>query len=285
MRLLSDLLGLPVVESGGRVHGHICDLTIGLGTSHPVVTGLLVAVGHRDTQAIPWGTVSLSGTGVQLSLPPDDAPPAGEATELDSDEILLGRDLLDTQIIDLRQHRVARVGDVLLEDLPDSILQVAAVEVGGRAIVRRLGLRSLARRLPEQVVDFADLHLTSSRGHTAQVRAATAPLRRLDARGLADLVTRLDLQSATDVLAAVGPARAAKAVDAAHPVVRARLLSAMEPSQIDLLTATSQSTRADVDKSVASHSHHRLRGRLSRHRGWRLHSPPNDEHHAGGNAP
>ena len=285
MRLLSDLLGLPVVDADGRTRGRICDLTIRLGSSHPVVTGLLVAVRHRDTRAIPWEAVSLAGTRVELSQPPDDARLAGEATELDSDEILLGRDLLDTQIIDLSQHRVARVGDVVLEDLPDSVLEVAAVEVGGRPVARRLGLRSLARHFPEQVVDFADLHLTSSRGHDAQVRATTAPLHRLDARGLADLVTRLDLESATDVLAAVGPARAVQAVDAVHPVVRARLLSAMKPSQIASLTATSQRSRADVDKSVASHAHHRLRGRFSRHRGWRLHSPPHDEHDAGGSTP
>jgi sporulation protein YlmC with PRC-barrel domain len=282
MRLLSDLLGLPVVDSDGRARGHINDLITRLRAPHPVVTGLLVAVSHRDTRAIPWETVNLAGTRVELSQPPDDVHPAGEATTLDSDEILLGHDLLDTQIIDLSQHRVARVGDVVLEDLPDSVLEVVAVEVGGRAVLRRLGLRSLARRLPEQVVDFADLHLVSSRGHAAQVRATTAPLHRLDARGLADLVTRLDLESATDVLAAVGPAQAAKAVDAVHPVVRARLLSAMKPSQIDSLTAASRGSRAEVDKSVASHVRHRLRGRLSRHRGWRLHSPLHDEHDADG---
>ena len=70
MRLLSDLLGLPVVDADGRTRGRICDLTTRLGTSHPVVTGLLVAVGHRDTRAIPWEAVNLAGTRVELSQPP-----------------------------------------------------------------------------------------------------------------------------------------------------------------------------------------------------------------------
>jgi hypothetical protein len=67
VRLLSDLLGLAVVDADGCTRGRIYDLTTRLGSSHPVVTGLLVAVGHGETRAVPWETVSFAGTRVELS--------------------------------------------------------------------------------------------------------------------------------------------------------------------------------------------------------------------------
>lgn len=284
MRLLSDLLGLPLVDSDGRIRGHVHDLTVPLVAPHPRVAGVVIDADHRRTLLLAWSTVTVAAANVRITPATDGPAVTSGAIELEPDEIMLRRDLLDTQIIDLNQHRATRVGDVLLDDLPDSDLEVAAVEVGVRAIVRRLGLHALARRLPAQVVDFADLHLTSSRGHAAQLGAGTAPLHRLDARGLAELLTRLDLESATDVLDAVGPDRAVEAVDAAHPVVRARLLSALNPDQVDSLTATMQGSRADAYRSVASRSDHRLRRRLSRHLGWRLHPPPTSDHDASSSA-
>ena len=49
---------------------------------------------------------------------------------LGPDELLLARDVLDTQIVDTAGRRVQRVGDVLLVRLPDSHLEVVAVDVG-----------------------------------------------------------------------------------------------------------------------------------------------------------
>ena len=49
---------------------------------------------------------------------------------LDPDEILLVRDVLDTQIVDVVGQRLARVADVLLARRPDAALEPVGVEVG-----------------------------------------------------------------------------------------------------------------------------------------------------------
>ena len=169
MRLLSDLLGLPVVSSDGRGLGHVHDLTVRLITSHPKVAGVLVDAGPRRTLLLA-GTLTATVAETRVANGADETARAKGGIELGPDEILLRRDLLDTQIIDLHQHRVARVGDVLIESTCPTRAR-GRCRRGGRPRHRQtLGLRALAVRLPEHVVDFADLHLTSSHGHAAQIR-------------------------------------------------------------------------------------------------------------------
>jgi hypothetical protein len=185
------------------------------------------------------------------------------ALPLEDDELLLGRDVLDTQIVDAVGHLMARVSDVLLTRLLDGRLEVAAVDVGMGAFISRLGIRWLSERLPEQAVDWRDVHLTSARGHAIQLTTTVAAVHRLDALALAELLTRLDASSATDLIRRMGPRRAAAAVALAHPVVAGRLMLALHPDDA-----------AKVIDELPSEFVHRFRDKLSSRlpltRLWRL---------------
>jgi len=109
-------------------------------------------------------------------------------TALADDEIALRRDLLDSQIVDVRRQRMAPVSDVYLNRLPAGQLEVAAVDVGMAALLRRLGLHRMASRYPERAVDLADLYLTFARGHSVQLATRSPVVHRLDARGLTELL-------------------------------------------------------------------------------------------------
>ena len=78
-------------------------------------------------------------------------------------------------------------------------------------------------------MDWRDLHLTSARGHDVHLATTTAAVHQLDAQGLAELLTRLDLTSATEIVKTVGPVRAAGAVAQTHPAVGRRIMLALEP--------------------------------------------------------
>src|SRR5262249_52467997 len=115
-------------------------------------------------------------------LPPDDLKAAGASVRAGSDAsswvryapsdgvLLLRRDLLDRQIIDVHGRKVVRVNDVELECTPVNshvLLDVVAVEVGARGAIRRLSkgvvpsftLRALLERIPPRVIpwQFVDL--------------------------------------------------------------------------------------------------------------------------------
>jgi len=165
------------------------------------------------------------------------------ATALDTvaaNEILLARDVLDTQVVDVAGQRLARVADVVLAlagGAGRTGLEVVGVEVGFGAVLRRLGLRRVTPIRTEDVVAWSDLHLTSERGHTVQLAAARSAVHRLDARGLAALVSRVDTDSASEILAAKDPRTAAEVVSEAHPDIGERMLRALLPSQADRIVA------------------------------------------------
>jgi hypothetical protein len=156
---------------------------------------------------------------------------------------------------------MTRVSDVLLTLLPDGRLEVAAVDVSMGAVVRRLGMGKLGNRLRQEAVDWRDLHLTSDRGHAIQLATTAAAVHRLDARGLAELLTELDLERAHEVIRKVGPERAAEALTCTHPDVRVRLLPALEPREAHVIA-----------RGVPFR-----RRRFLRLAGWRRNRPPSQE--------
>ena len=160
-------------------------------------------------------------------------------------ELFLARDVLDTQIVDVVGKRLARVSEVLLAR-SDAVVRVAAVEVGAAGVWRRLGMDRFAERTLDQAVDWADLHLTSTRGHALQLLTADAAVHRLAAAELASVVAHLPTAKAAEVLAAVSPVAAAGALSASHPRVGARLLHAVSGK-----TASTVVARMPVDDAAA----------------------------------
>ena len=69
--------------------------------------------------------------------------------------------------------------------------------------------------------------MTSERGHAVQLATPRSAVHHLNARGLAELVSRVDTESATEILSVTGPGVAAEVVRAAHPSVAERILRAM----------------------------------------------------------
>lgn len=217
--LLSRVIGREVTGRDGGVIGRLADLTVRLdgGDGPRLVRRQVVTRRGAPTLLLPWGAL----TGVE------DFAVGSLEDALEPDEILLCRDVLDTQVVDVVGQRLARVADVLLRRTADGPLELLGVDVGFAAVLRRLGLGWTFPGLRADVVAWTDLHLTSERGHAVQLSAPRAAVHRLDARGLAGLVSRVDTDSATEILAVRDPAVAARAVQAAHPEVGERVLRAM----------------------------------------------------------
>ena len=249
---LSRLIGceVSVAEAGlGGVIGRLIDLTVRLDGDHgPQLVEHLV-VGRRGTppQLLPWSAVAR----LEAGRPVLAAGSTGTAADaMAGNEILLARDVLDTQVVDVAGQRLARVADVVLAlaggagGAGRTGLEVVGVEVGFGAVLRRLGLRRMTPARTEDVVAWSDLHLTSERGHTVQLAAARSAVHRLDARGLAALVSRVDTDSASEILAVKDPKAAAEVMAEAYPEIGERMLRAMLPSQADRIVAAMPAERA-----------------------------------------
>lgn len=156
--LLSRMTGLSVLSPDGGVVGRLADLTVELGEQpgRCLVKRLLVQRHRAPDLLSPWAAVeSFRHTALVLAHGTDD--PATFAitsiTEtLGDDEILLGRDVLDTQVIDVVGQRLARVAEVVLARTSQNRLELVGVEVGFGGVLRRLGLRRLAARAGEDAL-------------------------------------------------------------------------------------------------------------------------------------
>ena len=234
---------------------------------------------HRAPDLLlPWAAIeSFEHTGVLVHGTDDPTTFAITSTTdaLGDDEILLVRDVLDTQIVDVVGQRLARVADVVLTRTADDRLELVGVEVGFGGVLRRLGLRRLAARTGEDVVAWTDLHLTSERGHAVQLATPRSAVHHLDAAGLAALVSRLDTESATEILAATGPGVAADVVRTAHPVVGERVLRAMPDGDAAEIVAAMPADHATRWRDRLAHSPALLGRRFLRSRVWprRRHTP------------
>jgi sporulation protein YlmC with PRC-barrel domain len=215
---LTDLLGRPVMGPDGRELGRVADLAIDHAERFPRVT--VVAVRHRrHVTAMPWRDVThVDSAGVRVGADVGETPSA---------TVYLRRDLLDAQVVDIAGRRVARVGDVAL-DQDDSELRVIAVDVGLGSILRRLGLRRAAKRAGSEMLGWDGVHFAAGRGHELQLASPAAAVHSLQPAELAELVARLHPDRGAEVLATVPVERATRARRLAlhrprrFPMMRAR---------------------------------------------------------------
>ena len=222
MLLLSRLTGQQVSAPDGREVGRLADLTVRLDGSGSAVERLILRLPGGRIALLPWAAVESIHLGrVVVGVEPTGFDTAGLSAALAPDEIMLNRDVLDTQIVDVVGQRLARVADVVLGRTRDGRLELLGAEVGFTGVLRRLGLR----RMPagEDIVAWSDLHLTSDRGHAVQLATPRSAVHRLDARGLAALVSRVDVDAANEILAVRDPQVAADAVRVVHPEVAERI--------------------------------------------------------------
>lgn len=229
---LSQETGKDVLDAEGQRVGRLADLFVNLDkqSGPQLVQRLLVRRRPAPDLYLPWSAIEKfehSSVVIRRGVDPTTFSVATTGDVLGGDEILLVRDVLDTQVVDVVGQRLARVADVVLSRAADSRLELAGVEVGFGGVLRRLGLPGLAVRARSDFVAWADLHLTSERGHTVQLATPRSAIHHLDAAGLAALVSRLDTESAAEVLAAEGPQRAAGVIRAGDPVVGERMLRAL----------------------------------------------------------
>src|ERR671936_1826958 len=151
---LTDLLGALIYDSNGARAGRVREVALRPQEDPVKLAGLLVKTEDGE-RMLPLNDVASINGGIRASKPISKWSPNPGMEGL----LLLQRDLLDQQIIDVHGRKVVRVNDVeLYQDRsgPHPVLKVASVDVGTRGAVRRLLkglvpgplLRAVLRRIP-----------------------------------------------------------------------------------------------------------------------------------------
>ena len=196
---LSLLLGGELVgRAGGRL-GRVDDLVVRLDADYPPVTGVLARVAGRAVFVSADSVADVQERRVVLATDRIDLRPFERRPQ----EVLLRKDVLDRQLIDVDGARLRRANDIELA--PNAgWWRVVGVDVGPRGILRRLVPRGFAGRIGDgRLLDWAEVEPFTGHVPTVKLRAPHPRLGRLHPAELADLVESAGRAEAEEIFAAV----------------------------------------------------------------------------------
>ncbi len=241
-----SLVGGAVFNQAGQRVGRLVDLVARMHGEepYPPLTGLLLHVGSRNSFLPIESVEKITHQAVYLRTARLDLR---EFTRRPG-EVLLAKDVLDHQVVDLDGRQVIRAADLYLAPVADQFLLVG-LDISLGTLLRRLGpKRFRGRPTPERVIDwdavapFAD-DLTASPA-AVQLRASDEQLRRLAPADLADLLEDLERPGRQDLLSRLGYDTAADALEEMDPDELEALLREAEPEQAAALVAAMEPDEA-----------------------------------------
>jgi magnesium transporter len=251
---LSELLGASVRDASGAVRGRVREIAIA-PQDHPTRIAFLIVKTPSGERMLPPDAITSAGSTVRAL----NEVAAWEPFSPSDGLLLLKRDLLDQQIIDIHGRKVVRVNDVELESTPvDGHLQISvvAVDVGARGAVRRLSngivpsftLRALLERIPPRVIpwQFVDL-LETDPARRVKLKIAYKGLAQLHPADIADIVEDLAPAERESVFETLDEDVAAEALEEIDPDIQVSIVESLDKDRAaDIVEEMDPDAAADL---------------------------------------
>jgi CBS domain-containing protein/sporulation protein YlmC with PRC-barrel domain len=240
---LSSILGASVYDSSGAFAGHVREVAIFPQDDPNRISDFVVKTKEGD-RLLPSRLVkTVIGSSIQVNGSAHDWVPLSSSEGM----LLLERDLLDQQIIDVSGRKVVRVNDVdLLREQQNGTLKlrVGRVDIGLRGAIRRLlkglapsrAVEALAMRMPEKSIPWEAVDLIE-----------TDPARRVRLRLAYDRLSKLHPADIADILEELAPAEREAVFGSLNQEVAAEALEEIDPKmQIELMRSIDSDKAADI---------------------------------------
>ncbi|MCW3031233.1 MAG: magnesium transporter [Solirubrobacterales bacterium] len=198
---LSAVVGSPLRDADGERLGKVEDLIVRLGGSgYPPITGFLVNVAGRTSFVGAERVLEIGAGGVVLRKAKLDL----RRFERRPEEVLLKRDLLDRQLINVEGARLVRANEIELALVAGS-WRVVGVDTGPRGGLRRLLPKSLGSHIATgEFLDWARVEPFVGHVPTVRLRVPHPKLAKLHPAQIADLVEAASRREGEEIIQAVG---------------------------------------------------------------------------------
>ena len=251
---LSEMLGAAVRDESGSVRGRVRDIAV-TPQEHATRVAFLVVRTSEGDRILPAEAVRACGTTVRTT----NAAQSWVPFVMSDGVLLLKRDLLDQQIIDVHGRKVVRVNDVEFFSNPiDShiVLDVLAVDVGARGAVRRLvkglvpsfTLRSLLEKIPPRVIPWQYVDLIEiDPARRVKLKIAYEGLSKMHPADIADIVEDLPPAEQKAVFEALDEEVAAEALEEMDPDVQVSIVESLDSNRAaDIVEEMDPDAAADL---------------------------------------
>ncbi len=246
MLYLSQTLGQPIFDARGEQIAFIRDVIVRYGEDdYPPIIGL-VARYRRRNFFIPKRDISeISEHGAKMRSSVLDLEPFTRR----EGEVMLAKDVLDNQLIDVDGKRVVRVNDVQIIEVV-GVWRVSGADVSLQGFVRRLMPKGFygSKKIVE-VIDWADVGYLATDTATATVKLKSSKdkLSRLHPVEIAQLAERLSPIHRTEIVESLDDEIAADTLEEMSTENQARILEDMDEERAaDILEEMSPDDAVDV---------------------------------------
>lgn len=255
---VSALMGVPVLDGQGKRLGRVQELTVNIAEDGTHIAGLVLKGrrGPKHRVVVPMDNVELPAQGggaLRAHGAPQEMQPRDQL-------LLLERDLLDQQIIDVDGRKVVRVNDVTLVWEPSSEtagvgLRIDAVEVGLRGAARRLlkglphgAVESLTRRVASRGIPWSCVDLIDrDPARRVRLKVGQERLAKLHPSDIAEILENLGPSEREAVFTSLSEETAAEALEEIEPRLQKELLQGLDSERAaDIIEEMDPGAAADL---------------------------------------
>ena len=263
--IFSQMIGKPIFDPNREKVAILKDIVVNVNPAdgkseetYPPLAGVLAHTASRDIWLPASQVASFEEYGIILT-----------STKIDLEhfirragEILLGKDVLDKQLVDVEGRRVVRVNDLALGQVPgETLLRLLAVDVSFRALSRRilLSISGVRPQRSERLLDWASVQYFASNAPAVQLEVSHRRLeklhpadlarilddlshqqrnevvRSLDDAHVADALEELDSDDAADILEEIDDERASDILEEMHPDMAADVVADLDRDRAEVL--------------------------------------------------
>lgn len=248
---LSAVIGRSVINSKGENLGTLRDLIMVPGEVFPEVSRI-VFKSRKGVKSLPWSEVALF-THVVIST--TSANPRGLIPYVPQEnEILVKRDLLDKQIVDVDGAKVVRVNDIKLGNLNQKLC-IFSVDIGFRGLLRRLGYerfgerfaQAIGRDIPQNEISWEYVQPLEANSSKLALNIARDQMNEMHPADLADIIENIPIQNIRTVLDSIDAETTGDTLYELEPEMRNVVISQMDDEKVsDILEEMEPDEAADV---------------------------------------
>lgn len=247
---VSEVLNKPALDPSGEEIGKVKDILVSTGEPFPQITALIIKRKKKDLLLL-WENLSIFNRRIISSKVFKEELKEYSASETD---LLISRDILDKQIVDINGVKVVRVNDVRISEFEKRPCLVA-VDIGIRGILRRLGLerrgegfsRAIGYPLKHNLIGWNYIQPIEPRLTRLTLTIPRKSVAALHPADIAHIISQVSMKERTALFGSLDPDTAAEALPELDPEVQTSIINELDKEQAsDLLEKMSPDDAADI---------------------------------------
>lgn len=247
---VSEIIKKPVLDPKGEELGKVKDFIVVKGDPLPKISAIIIEK-KKKLFNISWADLNIFNKKIISSkIYAKDLQPY----EISEKDLLIVRDILDKQIVDVNGVKVVRVNDVKLEGFKSEAVLIA-VDIGMRGILRRLGierggedlLKIFNKHLPYNLISWNYLQPLEPRLTKITLTVPRQMVSELHPADIAEIISQVSRKEGATFFKDLDLETAAEALSELQPEIQTAIITGMDAEKAaDIIEEMPPDEAADV---------------------------------------